>query len=313
MKNQKFSQIDIYEDFEFYTLFNQIFALKKWIVISTLIFLTFGVTYCLMAKKTWVSQVKIGQMKMGNQQILFFLSQQTSISKYGLEPIGSESILNEFAEFIDHKSDSIKIRKDIHKTFLIQAYSDSPNQADQDILNFLNEQNSLFLKDYRDRLLQIIETRLTDEWLLLSLQQQTQAQRQQYVMDFYQTWLDYLKLNLKFGNELRLTAQSLTSSKDSLYIFRDKFVSDKFAIFNSKLFIEQETKSMKEALLQIKFLLSKPMQGHVFQITEHVKALDSPRDPNIPIILILSAILGFTIGLFGILLYLSSSPVIRQK
>ncbi len=286
MQSQNTKLLDIYEDFDCKYLFLQIIAHKKWILFSSTIFLLCATIYCSTAEKVWVTQVRIQGQNQNDQKSLFLFNQQILNSKYGFEPISSDSILNEFISYVDKKSEAVRIRKDLKKSYLVQFFSRSAVQSDENLLNFLNEQNDLFLQEYRNRLLDIIDQRLIDEQLQLFVQNQIQNQRQTYIMNLM--------------NEV-------------LFLNRDRYIIEKAADFNSTSFRDKEVKSMKQALLQIKNLLEQPILGSAFQIMERIKVSEKPDTPNIPIVLILSSVLGFCLGLFGVIFYVSSQPLIRTK
>lgn len=313
MNSHKTLDNNIYEDFDSRYIFEQVSLNKKWIVLTSLIFFLVGSIYCLMSEKVWVSQVKIRGVRPDNLPLLSLMTRSELSSKYGFDEISSDIMLNDFVSFMSQKSDRIKVRKDPNKAFLIQSYSTSPSEADEFLSDFLEKQSFMYLSGLKEHTLRNFNLILSDEWIRIYTHNQIQTKRQKYIFKLYMTWLSYLDINSKFSHDTNGFLQNFNLFNDKNFSFLEQSAAEKYALFISNEYKNSEMRATKLDLLQIMQEAKKPIEGKAYQVVEHTSAQVNPTEPHVPAILILSLLSGLAAGLFGVLFYVSSVPLIRTK
>lgn len=313
MNHHKNNKLDVHEEFDCSYLIMQIMNYKKWILISTVLFFSAGLFYCTTTPKMWSTQVQIQESSQDDQHELYALNREMMKLVYGFDLFNGNNILNEFIKFMENNSSDLKIRKDLDKSYLVELNSDSSQITGQDIVRILNTYNDQFFKEFLDTNFRHIRLLIQDENMLFESQNQIQLKLNTFLLENYIFRLNYFKT---FSGQLfnpDITQEYINDSIDMLLVYGDRYLNNKYAILYSSDYQKQEADALKVSLAKVKAMLDQPMHPKAFHISQNVLSTSKSKSPNVPVILILSAVLGFTIGLFGILLYLSSSPVIRQK
>lgn len=313
MNHHKNIKLDVHEEFDCSYLILQILNYKKWILISTVLFFSAGLFYCATTPKTWSTQVQIQEPNQDDQQELYELNREMMKLVYGFDLFNGDNILNEFIKFMENNSPDLKIRKDLDKSYLVELNSGSTQITGQDIVRILNAYNDQFFKEFLESKFRHIRLLIQDENMLFKSQNQIQLKLNTFLLENYIFRLNYFKT---FSGQLfnpDITQEYINDSIDMLLVYGDRYLNNKYAFLYSSDYQKQEADALKLSLAKVKAMLDQPMRPKAFHIAQNVLSTSKAKSPNVPVILILSAVLGFTIGLFGILLYLSSSPVIRQK
>lgn len=313
MNHHKNINLDVHEEFDCSYLILQTLNYKKWILISTVLFFSAGLYYSITTPKTWSTQVQIHEPNQDDQKELYALSREMRKLVYGFDLFNGDNILNEFIKFMEIKSSDLKIRKDLDKSFLVELDSYSSLKTGQDIVHILNTKNDDFFKEFLETQFRHIRLLIQDENMLFKSQSQIQLKLNTFLLESHIFRLNYFKT---FSGHLfnpDISQEYINDSIDMLLLYGDRYLNYKFAYLYSGDYQKQEADALKLSLAKVKAMLEQPMNPKAFHITENVLSTTKPKSPNRPVILILSAVLGFTIGLFGILLYLSSSPLIRKK
>ncbi len=313
MNRQKNRQLDVHEEFDCGYLVRQLLNFKIWIIMSSVVFFLIGAVYSFTAKEVWVSQLKLQEPNQDDQKELFTLKSELLKLIYGFDRFAGENILNEFVKFSANKSSAVKIRKDLDKTFLVELYSDSRESSRSDIILLLNTLSDEFFKEFLEREFRHIQLQIQDEKLLRQSQSQIQLRLNTFLIESYIYRLNYFKT---FSGQLLntdLTKEYINDSIDMLLVYGDHYLSQKHAFIYSKDYQMQESQAIDHSLEKVKSLMAEKFNPKAFHIVQDVSSASKLKSPNRPVILILSAVLGFTIGLFGVLLFLSSSPLIHKN
>jgi hypothetical protein len=313
MKNDETVHSDIYQEFDSNYIVFQLLNFKKWIILSTIFSLTIGAIYCLSAEKLWLSEVQIGQANQQDIKELYLLQRIVPKVIYGYSQLDGERILNEFVSFSNGVSKNIQFRKDVEGTFLIQSTAATGALADQQLDDFLKVQNDLFFKEYLKKTFLNIETQISDELTLTRSQRRIQLQLYASLIINYMTRLNELKYALNFYYKDNLLIMDIDKSMETLVANDGRLLLDNYAFFNNKEKQDLDAKLLNEMIGSIRGLMKRPMKPIAYHIKVHKKAAESAHSPNAPVILILSAVFGFMISIFGILLYVSGAPIIRKS
>lgn len=313
MNRQNNRQLDVLEEFDCNYIFLQLLNFRMWIILSTVLFFLIGTVYSFTAKEVWVSQLKLQEPNQDDQKELYTLNRELIKLIYGFDRFAGENILNEFVKFSANKSSAIKIRKDLDKTFLVELSSDSRESSGTEIIRMMNSLSDQFFKEFLEREFRYIQLKIQDENLLRQSQSQIQLRLNTFLIENYIYRLNYFKT---FSGQLLnpdSTHEYINDSIDMLLVYGDHYLNQKHAFISSKDYKVQESQAIDNSLEKVKGMMAKEFNPKAFHIVQEASIPSKLKSPNRPVILILSAVLGFAIGLFGVLLYLSSSPLIHKN
>lgn len=313
MNTQDKKHFDVQEEFDCDYLLQQIFNFKKWIFVSTALFFLMGSIYSYFAPRVWQTQIRIHTPNQQNLNQIYHLNHELTKLIYGFDKFSSEQILNEFAKFIENNQTNLKIRKDLDKTFLIELNTQDPVHADAEILSLLEEQNKIFLKKYLAESFEYIKTHIQDEDNLIKDQSLIQINLKAFLIENYIYRLNFMKSFSAVFHNPDITHEYLNDSIDRLLVYGNGYFEQNYADLYSKNYVNQESEMMRRTLVKVKSMMAEPVEAKAYDLMNSSPRATQLSSPNVPVILILSAVLGFTIGLFGVLLFLSSSPIIRKK